>query len=272
MNFSFTELGEELIRLDTNRKIFSQNSSSFEAANATNKLSLKSLQKGDIFVKSTLDDKDIFTNYFLKNNNFKFKTDTANRLTPILFNHQSNEFLDTSLSPKSVESPTSCRSHDGVFLRPDAISNQNSPISTSASTTPIITALLSHRLTKLTSVDSGINIDQSTIDRPTLSRAKTQSREQQLRLNQLEQSMSLPVSNASILAFNSSNSITTAASQIYSITAASPNGLESTNDSYSLSLDSAIDPHSFFSNGSNTSLNNTSLLSPTRRMDFALCK
>lgn len=31
---------------------------------------------------------------------------------------QSNEYLEMALSPKSVESHTSCRSHDGVFLRP----------------------------------------------------------------------------------------------------------------------------------------------------------
>lgn len=38
-------------------------------------------------------------------------------LTPISFS-QSNEYLESALSPKSVESQTSCRSHDGVFLRP----------------------------------------------------------------------------------------------------------------------------------------------------------
>lgn len=31
---------------------------------------------------------------------------------------QSNEYLEMALSPKSVESHISCRSHDGVFLRP----------------------------------------------------------------------------------------------------------------------------------------------------------
>lgn len=38
-------------------------------------------------------------------------------LTPISFS-QSHEYLESALSPKSVESQTSCRSHDGVFLRP----------------------------------------------------------------------------------------------------------------------------------------------------------
>lgn len=45
------------------------------------------------------------------------KGDYMKSLTPIPFS-QSNEYLENALSPKSVESQTSCRSHDGVFLRP----------------------------------------------------------------------------------------------------------------------------------------------------------
>lgn len=45
------------------------------------------------------------------------KNDYMNSLTPVSFS-QSNEYLEMTLSPKSVESQTSCRSHDGVFLRP----------------------------------------------------------------------------------------------------------------------------------------------------------
>lgn len=45
------------------------------------------------------------------------KGDYMKSLTPIPFS-QSNEYLEMALSPKSVESQTSCRSHDGVFLRP----------------------------------------------------------------------------------------------------------------------------------------------------------
>lgn len=43
------------------------------------------------------------------------KEDYMKSLTPIPFS-QSNEYLE--MSPRSVESQTSCRSHDGVFLRP----------------------------------------------------------------------------------------------------------------------------------------------------------
>lgn len=45
------------------------------------------------------------------------KGDYLKSLTPTSFS-QSNEYLESALSPKSVESQTSCRSHDGVFLRP----------------------------------------------------------------------------------------------------------------------------------------------------------
>lgn len=45
------------------------------------------------------------------------KDDYMKSLTPTSFS-QSNEYLEMALSPKSVESQTSCRSHDGVFLRP----------------------------------------------------------------------------------------------------------------------------------------------------------
>lgn len=45
------------------------------------------------------------------------KGDYMKSLTPNSFT-QSNEYLESALSPKSVESQTSCRSHDGVFLRP----------------------------------------------------------------------------------------------------------------------------------------------------------
>lgn len=261
------------MRLESNRTKFSRTSSSFATTmtNTSNKIFLNLPYKSDKSANS--EDGDKIDNCTIKN-------DGGSRSTPISFNNHSNDFLDSSLSPKSVESQTSCRSHDGVFLRPDAISNQSSPISnsnasnssSSTSATPTMTALLSHRLTKRTSVDSGINMEQSTF-RPSLARSKAQSREYQLmRLNRFDRSMSLPISNSSILAFNSSNSITTAASQIYSITAAAAAGIDSANDSFSLSLDSAIDPHGFYSNGSNASLNNTSLLSPTRRMDFALCE
>lgn len=138
------------------------------------------------------------------------KLDGIKCLLPISLS-QSNDYLDTALSPKSVESQTSCRSHDGVFLRPDAISTQSSP--SSASTTPTMTALLSNRLTKRTSVDSGINVDLSipSFRSSIWSRNKNQTREFQL--------------------MNSSNSITTAASLVTAATAA---GIDTSNDTFSL--------------------------------------
>lgn len=138
------------------------------------------------------------------------KLDCIKSLTPISLSH-SNDYLESTLSPKSVESQTSCRSHDGVFLRPDAISTQSSP--SSASTTPTMSALLSHRLTKRTSVDSGINVDlQIPSFRSSIwCRNKSQTREFQL--------------------MNSSNSITTAASLVTAATAA---GIDTSNDTFSL--------------------------------------
>lgn len=52
------------------------------------------------------------------------KDDYMKSLTPIPFN-QSNEYLEMALSPRSVESQTSCRSHDGVFLRPGEQQKKN---------------------------------------------------------------------------------------------------------------------------------------------------
>lgn len=114
------------------------------------------------------------------------KGDYMKSLTPNSFS-QSSEYLEMALSPKSVESQNSCRSHDGVFLRPGeqqkkslrwsifakwcahqiitqpklfSIQNENSsPISSMSSNLPTMTSLLSCRLIKRTSVDSGINLD-----------------------------------------------------------------------------------------------------------------
>lgn len=181
-------------------------------------------------------------------------------------------------SSKSANS----RSHDGVFLRPDAVSsmlsnNQQSSILTSCSPS-LVAALnsnssLTNRLAKRQSIDSGINVDPT---RSSSRIGKSSTRDQLLmKLNRFDRSMSLPLSSScSFLTFNSSNSITTAASSLATAQAADPSaaGIDSAIDSFSLSIDSAIDPNSFYSSGSNTSLNNTSLLSPPRRMDFALCK
>lgn len=139
------------------------------------------------------------------------RNDTVKRLTPTSL-CQSNEYLESALSPKSVESQTSCRSHDGVFLRPDAISTQSSPLSASSTNTSTMTALLSQRLIKRTSIDSGINLDLPSFRSASAwSRSKSQSREFQL--------------------MNSSNSITTAASLVTAATAA---GIDATSESFSL--------------------------------------
>lgn len=73
--------------------------------------------------------------------------------------------------------------------------------------------------------------------------------------------MSLPVTNSTLNAFSCGTNPSM--------------GNTSTNDAiadcFSLSIDSAMDPNSYCSNGSNASLNG-SLLSPMRKMDFALCK
>lgn len=204
----------------------------------------------------------------------KFKRDNSETLKSYEENYgdeDESQNQEIPASPKSIESQTSSKSHDGVFLRPDAVQNTPLSIATSiASSTPTISALLSNRLVKRTSVDSGINLEPI---RSTARTMKTSPRDQLTKLNRFDRSMSLPMSNSSsLLTFNSSNSITTAASLASAQAAASAAGIDSAIDSFSLSIDSAIDPHSFYSSGSNTSLSNASLLSPPRRLDFALCK
>lgn len=120
------------------------------------------------------------------------------------------------------------------------------------------------RLSKRSSVDSGINMDSRTV-----SRAGKIIRDQQLKLSRylsnhcetypniknvpifslrFDRSMSLPVSNTSQ---NLTNSDAV--------------------DCFSLSIDSAMEGGiSTYSNSTN--LSNVSLLSPLRKMDFALCK
>lgn len=147
-HFRFLSLGEQLLRYESKSKKLLFSTSDRVMSNAYNRTI-------SIFKRDKSDDSD------KSNDNFTDleKTENVKSLTPLSL-CQSNEYLESALSPKSVESQTSCRSHDGVFLRPDAISTQSSPISTSSSsTTPTMTALLSHRLTKRTSVDSGINLD-----------------------------------------------------------------------------------------------------------------
>ncbi|XP_037035422.1 calmodulin-binding transcription activator 1 isoform X4 [Bradysia coprophila] len=140
-----------------------------------------------------------------------------------------SSLCSSPLSMGSVTSLNSNRSHDGVFLRPGAVSSSQSPPAA--------------RLTKRPSVDSGINMDVRTA-----SRSGKIIREQQLKLTRFDRSMSLPVSNSPI-SFATSDTI----------------------DTFSISIDSAMEGSSFNSTA-NTSISNISLLSPLRKMDFALCE
>lgn len=199
--FSFFDLSEELLRFEVKQK-----DSQYSPSGSTGNLSFSRS-----FLRSPFKcDKSEYLNETEKDENDLEKLDCIKTLLPISLS-QSNDYLESALSPKSVESQTSCRSHDGVFLRPDAISTQSSP--SSASTTPTMTALLSHRLTKRTSVDSGINVDLSipSFRSSIWSRNKSQTREFQL--------------------MNSSNSITTAASLVTAATAA---GIDTSSDTFSL--------------------------------------
>lgn len=299
-HFSFRELSNELVRLDLKRKE-SDNQAIFSAISNMNRTKTNSFSTTS-FKNSSFDASKSYEtvaadteNKFLSNDkpNKKINQNTnetkkVSNPTRNNNNNQPNDYLEFSLSPKSVENnrANNNRSHDGVFLRPDAVSNQSSHTSTTAaatlssmvlvttSTTPTMASLLSNRLIKRTSIDSGINMDSPSLLR-SMTRAgkQQQNRDHLMKLNRFDRSMSLPISHSPFLTFNSSNSITTAASLASAAAAASAAGIDSAIDSFSLSIDSAIDPNSFYSNnGSNTSLSNASIMSPPRRMDFALCK
>lgn len=179
------------------------------------------------------------------------------------------EPLDVSSEIKSI-----VQNDDELFLRPIAVTSHSPPLATlSTSSSTLTSLLLSNRLVKRTSIDSGINIDMVVPSQQrSMSRLSKPLREYyQPRLSRSDRSMSLPLSSSSFITFNSSNSITTATAKA----AAASLDLNSTDpafDSLALSIDSVIDPNGFYSGGSNTSLNTTSLLSPSRKMDFSLCK
>lgn len=168
------------------------------------------------------------------------------------------DYLD---DPKSVESQQSNRSHDGVFLRPSIVSSssgantQSPPATTTSSTNG--GGVQNQRLVKRTSIDSGINMDGHLSVR-SMFRCNKFSRDFHSKLSRADRSMSLPVANSTLTAFSKNPSMGLSASTHDTIA-----------DCFSLSIDSALDPVSFC--GSATSSNN-SLLSPIRKMDFALCK
>lgn len=259
----FIELSGELKALESKRKQNDMNQCSFASSymNAKQKMADAFINTASYEKISSDETKTVYAEHKVKENTSTDRTDDDR----------------DDISSKS----TSSRSHDGVFLRPDAVSsmlsnNQHSPNPPSSSPSLIsalsTTGSLANRLIKRQSIDSGINLDAM---RTTSRIGKSTTRDQLMKLNRFDRSMSLPLSSScSFLTFNSSNSITTAASSLATAQAAdsAAAGIDSAIDSFSLSIDSAIDPNSFYSSGSNTSLSNASLLSPPRRMDFALCK
>lgn len=91
-------------------------------------------------------------------------------------------------------------------------------------------------------------------------RAGKSVRDFHTKLSRSDRSMSLPVTNSILNAFNCGANPSMGAAFTQDTIA----------DCFSLSIDSALDPNSYGSTSSN--LSNISLLSPIRKMDFTLCK
>lgn len=104
------------------------------------------------------------------------------------------------------------------------------------------------RLSKRSSVDSGINVDIRQTYSTTLTRNTGKSvRDAVQKMSRFDRSMSLPITNSPLSYSNIDG-----------------------NDSYSLSIDSSMEGSSCNTNLS--SLNTNCLASPLRKMDMALCK
>ncbi|XP_040164964.1 uncharacterized protein LOC120901256 isoform X2 [Anopheles arabiensis] len=153
-----------------------------------------------------------------------------------LENTNSNPMLSNALSPNS----DSNRSHDGVFLRPGAVYSSQSPPGA--------------RLSKRSSIDSGINMDNRSV---ALSRTGKAFREAQ-RTNRMDRSMSLP------LASGGGGGQPSGKNQPG--TPSSTAGGDRETDSFSLSLSERT------TESPSQVSSNVSLLSPLRKMDFALCE
>uniref|UniRef100_A0A8W7P518 CG-1 domain-containing protein n=1 Tax=Anopheles coluzzii TaxID=1518534 RepID=A0A8W7P518_ANOCL len=151
-----------------------------------------------------------------------------------LENTNSNPMLSNALSPNS----DSNRSHDGVFLRPGAVYSSQSPPGA--------------RLSKRSSIDSGINMDNRSV---ALSRTGKAFREAQ-RTNRMDRSMSLP------LASGGGGGQPSGKNQPG--TPSSTAGGDRETDSFSLSLSERT------TESPSQVSSNVSLLSPLRKMDFAL--
>ncbi|XP_029726641.1 uncharacterized protein LOC109414816 isoform X3 [Aedes albopictus] len=176
---------------------------------------------------------------------------TSGALHYALENNNSNPMLSNALSPNS----DSNRSHDGVFLRPGAVfsSGQSPP---------------GARLSKRSSVDSGINMETRS-----MSKSGKSLRDNQ-RMNRTDRSMSLPLASGSSGGFSSSFGGSSNNNGTSSNTKSSNagNGGASNNsdsDNFSLSLN---DRTTESPSQASSNLSNSSLLSPLRKMDFALCE
>ncbi|XP_035787372.1 uncharacterized protein LOC118464251 isoform X3 [Anopheles albimanus] len=155
-----------------------------------------------------------------------------------LENTNSNPMLSNALSPNS----DSNRSHDGVFLRPGAVFTSQSPPGA--------------RLSKRSSIDSGINMDSRSGAGGLSGRSGKSFRDAQ-RLNRTDRSMSLPLGSGSSFGLGSTGS---------GKSIASSSATERETDSFSLSLSERT------TESPSQISSNTSLLSPLRKMDFALCE
>ncbi|XP_021696358.1 uncharacterized protein LOC5577064 isoform X3 [Aedes aegypti] len=166
-----------------------------------------------------------------------------------LENNNSNPMLSNALSPNS----DSNRSHDGVFLRPGAVfsSGQSPP---------------GARLSKRSSVDSGINMETRSMSKSGKSLRDAQ------RLNRTDRSMSLPLASGSSGGYSSpfgGSSITGTSSGNKSSNGNGGASNNSDSDNFSLSLN---DRTTESPSQASSNLSNSSLLSPLRKMDFALCE
>uniref|UniRef100_A0A182JNF8 CG-1 domain-containing protein n=1 Tax=Anopheles christyi TaxID=43041 RepID=A0A182JNF8_9DIPT len=155
-----------------------------------------------------------------------------------LENTNSNPMLSNALSPNS----DSNRSHDGVFLRPGAVYSSQSPPGA--------------RLSKRSSIDSGINMENRSV---ALSRTGKAFREAQ-RTNRMDRSMSLPLASASGVG----GGLPSGKNQPGTPSSTAAGDRET--DSFSLSLSEST------SESPSQLSSNVSLLSPLRKMDFALCE
>uniref|UniRef100_A0A182SNB3 ANK_REP_REGION domain-containing protein n=1 Tax=Anopheles maculatus TaxID=74869 RepID=A0A182SNB3_9DIPT len=150
-----------------------------------------------------------------------------------LENTNSNPMLSNALSPNS----DSNRSHDGVFLRPGAVYSSQSPPGA--------------RLSKRSSIDSGINMDNRSV---ALSRTGKTFRDAGQRTNRMDRSMSLPLASGGGQPSGKNQPGTPSSTA------------DRETDSFSLSLSERT------TESPSQVSSNVSLLSPLRKMDFALCK